>query len=214
MAILTPPPTFCGPLMTSFMLSPLPTTSPVSSFNQRQTVSGPISEFWRATVTIHGAGAGTAAKQGWRDTAAFINSLRGGVNRVRLFDRRRQPMRGAGGPLPTLALDQAYTAGVTTIRVKGLTPSQLVALAQDDHFSIGENLYTVIANVGSDANGEATVNFLPPLRSGVLENDSVNLNSPTGVFRLVGGYMDMSVPHYGRTQPMALEFFEDPEWAT
>lgn len=214
MAILTPPSTFCGPLNTIFTLSALPTASPVSSFNQRQTVSGPISEFWRATVVIHGAGAGTTAKPGWRDTASFINSLRGGVNRVRLFDPRRQPIRGVGGALPTLALDSTYPAGVTTIRIKGLVPSQLVGLARDDHFSIGENLYSVIENVGSDANGEATINFLPPLRAGVLENASINLIKPTGVFRLVGGYMDMSVPHYGRTQPMALEFFEDPEWAT
>lgn len=212
MAILTPPSTFCGPLSTTFMLSSLPTTSPVSSFNQRQSVSGPISEFWRAQIVLHGAGAGTSAKPGWRDTAAFIQSLRGGANRVRLFDARRTKLRGSGGVLPTLALDDTYMAGATSIRVKGLIPSQTIALARDDHFSIGENLYTVIENAGSDGSGEATVNFLPPLRHGVLENDSINLNKPTGAFRLVGGYMDMAVPHYMTTQPMTLEFFEDPEW--
>lgn len=212
MAILTPPSTFCGPLSTTFMLSALPTTSPVSSFNQRQTVSGPLSEFWRAQVVLHGAGVGMPDAPGWRDTAAFIQSLRGGENRVRLFDARRYPSRGAGGVLPTIAFAATALAGATTITVKGLIASQLVALANDDHFSVGENLYTVIGNAGSDGSGEATVTFLPPLRAGAAVNDSINLYKPTGAFRLVGGFMDMAVPHYRRTQPLTLEFFEDPEF--
>lgn len=210
--ILTPPSTFCGPLNTAFNLAPLVTTSPVSSFNQRSTVSGPISEFWKATVTLHGSRAGTTTKNGWRDTAAFINSLRGGENTVRMFDPRRYPMRGKGSALGTAALDASYPAGATTIRLKGLTASQLVALAQDDHFGIGENLYTAIANSGSDGSGEATISFLPPLRAGVAENDAVNLVKPTGVFMFMGGWSDASVPHYGTMQAMTLEFFEQPEF--
>lgn len=212
MAILTPPTSWCGPLMTSFMLSPLPTLSPVSSFNQRQTVNGPISEFWRATITLAGRRAGTVADPGWRDTASFIMSLRGGENRVRLSDPRRAVMRGAGSGGTTCAVSADAAAGATTLVVKALTASQSLALAADDHFGIGENLYTVMANVGSDGSGMATVTFLPPLRVGVAENDSINLSAPTGAFRLVGGWQDMAIPHYDRSPPMTLEFFEDPEF--
>lgn len=212
MAILTPPSSFCGPLMTSFTLAPLVTTSPVSSFNNRSVVSGPISDFWRAMITIHGSRAGTTAAPGWRDTEAFIASLRGGESTVRLFDARRYPMRGSGSAGGMAALDDSYPAGATTIRLGGLIASQLVALARDDHFGIGENLYTVLANSGSDGSGKATITFLPPLRAGVALADAVNLVKPTGKFRLIGGYQDNAVPHYGTTQAKTLEFFEDPEF--
>lgn len=211
MAILTPPTTFCGPLMTAFNLAPLVTSSPVSAFNNRATVSGPMSEFWRATYTLHGARAGTPAVPGWRDTSAFIMSLRGGISTVRLFDPRRYPMRGAGSLSGLAALDDNYPAGATSIRLKGLTASQLVAVAADDHFGIGENLYTAIANSGSDGGGEATISFLPPLRAGVAENDSVNFVKPTAVFMFMGGY-DAGVPHYGTMPSQSLEFFEQPEF--
>lgn len=213
MAILTPPSSWCGPLSVNMMLSPLPTISPVSSFNGRSRVTGPISEFWRATVTLKGARPGTIEAAGWRDTAAFIMSLRGGENRLRLYDPRRSPMRGAGSVSDTAAVAVAAVAGATSITLKGLTVSQAVSIAADDHFSIGENLYTATAHAGSDGDGEATVSFLPPLRYGVAPDDAVSLYRATGCFRLVGGYMDMSVPHYGRTEPMTLEFFEDPEWS-
>lgn len=212
MAILTPPSSFCGPLMTSFNLAPMVTTSPVSSFNNRSIVSGPISEFWRATITLHGSRAGTTASPGWRDTEAFIASLRGGESTVRLFDARRYPMRGKGSMSGMAAVDDNYAAGATTIRLSGLVASQLVAVARDDHFGIGENLYTVLANSGSDGSGKATITFLPPLRAGAALSDPVNLVKPTGKFRLTGGYQDNAVPHYGTTQPKMLEFFEDPEF--
>ena len=212
MAILTPPSSFCGPLNVNMMLSPIVTTSPASSFNGRQRVSGPISEFWRAVVTLKGARPGTVDDAGWRDTAAFIMSLRGGENRVRLYDPRRSPMRGAGSVTDTAAVGAAATAGATTLTLKGLIASQAVSLAADDHLSIGENLYTVTAHTGSNVSGQATVSLLPPLRYGVAENDAVSLYRPTGVFRLVGGWQDLTVPHYGRAGPLTLEFFEDPEF--
>jgi len=213
MAILTPPSSFCGPLSVNMMLSPIITTSPVSSFTGRTRVSGPMSEFWRAVVTLKGAKPGTTDAAGWRDTAAFIMSLRGGENRVRLHDPRRSPMRGAGSVSDTAAVGAAAAAGATSLMMKGLTASQAISLAADDHFSIGENLYTVTAHTGSNSNGEATVSFLPPIRYGVSENDAIGLYEPSGVFRLVGGWQDLAIPHYGRAGPLTLEFFEDPEWS-
>ncbi|MGV3649838.1 MAG: hypothetical protein ACO1OK_00300 [Devosia sp.] len=210
MAILTPPASFCGLLSTSLMLSPIVTSSPVSSFNQRSTVSGPISEFWRAQIVLPPRKQGSTSEAGWRDTAAFLMQLRGGVNLCRLFDPRRHPMRGAGSVLTTAAVASEAPAGATSVTLKGLKPSQIVALAADDHFTIGENLYTVISHAGSDLDGEATVSFLPPLRHGVATDDAVHLNKPTGVFRLVGGFSDLTVSFTGRAQPLSLEFFEDP----
>lgn len=213
MAILTPPASFCGPLNTTFMLAPVNTISPTSSFNQRSVVNGPLSEFWRVQVVLHGAKSGNFDVPGWRDTAAFLMSLRGGLNRARLFDPRRYPMRGTGAVLTTIAADDDYAAGATSIRVKGLIASKTLAMMADDQFGIGENLYTVLSHSGSDASGKATISFLPPLRAGIAENDSINIAKPTGVFRLVGGYQDLSVSHYDRSPPLTLEFFEDPEFS-
>ena len=213
MAILTPPASFCGPLNTMFMLAPLVTSSPVSSFNQRSTVNGPLSEFWRASVTIKGAKSGNFDVPGWRDTAGFLMSLRGGNNRARMFDARRSPMRGKGAAVgSTIAADASYAAGATTITVKGLLASQTLAMMVDDQFGIGENLYTVIVHSGSDVSGKATISFLPPLRAGLAENDSINLSKPTAAMRLVSGYQDLMVWHYDRSPPLTLEFFEDPEF--
>lgn len=212
MAILTPPSSFCGPLSTQMMLAPLATSSPVSSFNRRSIVDGPISEFWRAQVVLAPRKGGTYADPGWRDTAAFLMSLRGGANLARIYDPRRYPMRGAGGPFSTISLAANAVVGATTITVRGLTPNTAQALMADDHLGIGENLHTVINHAGSDNNGEATISILPPLRMAVAENDSINLVKPTAVMMLVGGYQDLSVLHTGRADPLVLEFFEQPEF--
>jgi len=86
-----------------------------------------------------------------------------------------------------------------------------VALAADDLMGIGENLYMVTADGGSDGSGEATVSFLPPLRQGVAEDDVVTLYRPTGLFRLVSG---AAVPALagGLSPAVSLQFAEDPDF--
>lgn len=212
MAILTPPESFCGPLNVRMMLSPLATSSPVSSFNRRSVVDGPINEFWRAQITIPGRKSGTYEQPGWRDTAAFLMSLRGGLNTARIYDPRRYPMRGAGGPFTTLSLDANAVVGATSITVSGLTANQARAMMADDHFGIGENLYTLTAHAGSDTNGLATISFLPPLRKAAAAGETVYIEKPTAVMMLVGGYQDLSVRHTDRAEPLVLEFFEQPEF--
>lgn len=212
MAILTPPESFCGLLNVTMMLSPLATSSPVSSFNRRSVVDGPISEFWRARIVLPARRAGSVAEPGWRDTAAFLMSLRGGANTARIYDPRRYPMRGAGGPFSTLSLAANAAVGATTITVRGLTPNQAQALMADDHLGLEENLYTVLTHAGSDSNGEATVSILPPLRKGHAENDTITTEKPTAVMMLTGGYQDLSVMHTGRADALTLEFFEQPDF--
>jgi hypothetical protein len=205
MTIYTPPTPFNGPLQTSFVLAPMTARSPVSAFNKYQRVSGPISEFWRVEIDLPGRKA-----DGWRDISAFLMLLRGGVNKARLSDHHR-PLRGAGGVSPVVNVEEAAVAGATTLVLNNMLPSEATALKRDDMIGIGENLYTVMFDAPSDADGKCSISILPPLRQGVGEGDAVNLNKPTGLFVLTNGLEALSSSHTGFSAPLTLSFFEDPD---
>ena len=135
--------------------------------------------------------------------------LRGGYNAARLYDHHR-PMRGTGGG-PVVNIDVDGVTGDTTITLRNLTASQSAALKADDMFGVGDNLYIVTADAPSDADGKATISFLPPLRKGVAVGDAVNLSNPTGLFLLTNGLEELSASHTGFSSNLTLSFFEDPD---
>ena len=205
MANLTPPSTFCGPLQSGLVLLSMTAKSPTSAFNQNQIVSGPITEFFQAEITL------PSRKDGeWRATSAFLMKLRGGMNKCRLYDPFR-PLQGAGGIASTVNVDVAALAGATSITLKNMVASQAVSLKADDMFGIGENLYLVTDTAASDGDGKVTVSFLPPLRKSVAEDDAVNLNRPTGLFTLTSGLDGLSASHSGFSSQLTLKFMEDPD---
>lgn len=189
-----------------FSLLPLSTSSPQSAFNPLMFTDGPTSEFWQVQATLV-----PQAGSDWRPVSALLRKLRGKRNKIRLYDPSRA-MIGAGGASPTINVLDAAEAGATTITLYGLTASQTVALAADDLIGIGENLYAVSDDVGSDADGYATVSILPPLRSGVAYGDAVNTYYPTGLFQLTEGGNSGTVIPGDIMQPITLSFIEDPDF--
>lgn len=188
-----------------FSLLSISATSQQSALNPIMFTDGPTSEFWQVEAELT-----SQFEDDWRDVSALLRKLRGRRNKVRLFDPSRG-MRGAGGASPTLNVRTNAATGATSITLYGLVPSQAVAIAADDQFSVGENLYAASDDAPSNADGEATVSFLPPLRFGAAEGDPVGTYYPTGVFQLRdGGNSGMVVP--GRREPLTLQFMEDPEF--
>lgn len=205
MTILTFDTTILQASSVDFSLVSLTAQSPASAFNRFSFTSGPTSEFWRAMLTIV---PGKSAH--WRELRALMIGLRGGRNKLRIYDPSSAPMRGAGGASPTINIAVDGEAGDESITLKNLTVSQAVALAADDKLGIGENLYTVTDDAGSDSSGEATVSILPPLRQGAAVDDPVNTLKPTGLFRLMSMPSIVTVPGL-MNQPVSLEFMEDPD---
>lgn len=189
-----------------FSLLSLSAMTQQSAFNPLSFTDGPTSEFWQVQATLTPMGA-----DDWRAISALLRKLRGKRNKIRLYDPSR-PMRGAGGASPTLnVLDDAAT-GATSITLYGLAVSQAVAFAADDQIGIGENLYGVSDDTGSNASGEATISILPPLRSGVAYTDAVNTLYPTGLFQLVEGGNSGTVIPGDIMQPLTLSFVESPDF--
>lgn len=205
MTIYTYPTSLMSLTKARFALRSLTAHSPQSAFNNQSFTSGPISEFWVVSLTVW-----AKTRNDLRDLRSLLFRLRGGRNPVRLFDLTSHPMRGAGGLSPTLNIAAAAVAGAESIEIKGLTPSQAVAIAADDKIGIGENLYSVMSDSGSDASGHCTVELLPALRLAVAEDDPVNTLRPTGLFRLMS-QPEMDVIPGEMIDPIQLEFMEDPD---
>lgn len=179
MAILTFPDALYRLAESDFALEPLVGHSEASAFNAQLYTTGPIVEVWRARVTLV-----PMVEADWRALRAFLFSVRGGQNLVRLHDKASETLQGAGGSSPTVNAQAAANAGATSITLKNLTASQAIGIAAGDMLGVGENLHTATADVASDGSGHATVSILPALRLGVAANDTINLAKPTGLFRL------------------------------
>ncbi len=212
MATLTYPESLWRCSTISFTLMAMSASTPQSAFNPLVFQSGPTVELWMPTVTIV-----PQDKDDLRETAALLRKLRGRLNKIRLYDPSR-PLRGAG-PGPTINVAADAAAGDTSIEVYGLTPSQAVALAADDRFGVGENLYALSSPAPSDSDGHATIDFLPPLRKGLAAGDALTLaavdardvTAPTGLFMLTSSPAQVVVP--GQiSQPLTLEFAEAPDF--
>jgi len=197
-----------------FPLQPLSTSSPQSAFNPFMFTDGPTSEFWQCTATLT-----PADDRDRRAIDALLRKLRGKRNKIRLYDPSRVRL-GAGATGPTVNFAAAAAAGDMTIQLTGFLPNEAIGLAADDVLGVGENLYAVSDDAPTDADGNITLNVLPPMRQGAAIGDPVTLASddiesitgPTGLFQLVGGADAATVVAGGIRQPLQLQFVEDPDF--
>lgn len=188
-----------------FTLQSLTAQSARSAFNGYWFTTGPIAEYWRVSLQITIGNADL-----YRPLRALMFSLRGGRNKLRLWDASSDPMRGAGALGPTINIGSDAGAGAESLSVTGLIVSQAVALAADDKIGIGENLYTVVSDAGSDSSGDATISILPALRRGVAAGDVINLLRPTGLFRLMS-VPDMTIVPAQVSEAFSIDLMEDPD---
>ncbi len=137
---------------------------------------------------------------------ALVTEMEGGLNRVRIFDfRRDRSLR----PRPIVAATTvaAAAAGATQVVMAGFSPYSIVLLP-GDYVGGDGRAHVVIARAVADASGVATVSFRPPLSAAVLAGSAV-LDAVTSPFRLVGDTAGMNETAARQTTTFTLEFAED-----
>lgn len=115
---------------------------------------------------------------------AFIARQRGGVHTFTWHHLGQPTPRGSapGAPL----VNGASQTG-TTLTTDGWTVSQADILLPGDLFAVNGELKRIVEAVDSDASGEATLTFEPPLRTAPADNVALTTTNPTTTFALLDG---------------------------
>lgn len=147
-------------------------TSPLNKSGQTLELPGAL---WTANIVYEALSGDDSAK-----LEAFLMDLGGMAGRFYLWDLMRPTPRGVGG---TGIITTATTA--KQIAASGFAHSATL-LKAGDKVGIGGELKTVTADVISDAGGNATISFAPPLRKPLATyiGGAVVTAAPTAVMRL------------------------------
>lgn len=135
---------------------------------------------------------------------AFIDGLRGSVNRVRAWDWRREAPLGVatGSPVVRVAATGA------SLELQGWTASTAGILLAGSWFSVNGELKRLRVSMNSDASGRSTAQFEPPLRALAAVSAPLLLAKPTSTFIMVS-----EPPRWGqqgaKVQSQTLSFEED-----
>lgn len=121
-----------------------------------------------------------------RKLKAFLAQLRGASGRFYMEDKTYLRLGTAAG---TPLVNGALQVGSTLI-TDGWTPSQALLLDAGDYISINYELKLITQAVSSDASGNATLTFEPPLRNSPIDDAVIVVNSPKAIFRLSGDESD------------------------
>jgi hypothetical protein len=111
---------------------------------------------------------------------ALMQRLRGKVNRLRMWDWRREAPLGiaTGTPLVRVAGTGA------TIATKGWTASTAGILKAGSYMGINGELKRLSVDMNSDGSGFSTAAFEPPLRATAPVDGAIVLVKPTALFIL------------------------------
>lgn len=119
-----------------------------------------------------------------RTLMAFLASLRGQAGRFYLkpFDHATPVGTAAGTGL----VNGASQTGSTLV-TDGWTPSQAGLLLPGDYFQVGSELKMITATIASDSGGNATLSFVPPLRTSPANDAAIITTNPTCIMALADG---------------------------
>jgi hypothetical protein len=112
---------------------------------------------------------------------AFLDDLEGVFGTFELTPPTEGTPRGT--PAGTPLVKGASQTG-RELLTDGWTPSASGVLKKGDWVQIGTQLLRVSADVSADGSGEATVRFMPRLRSSPADNAPLVTSNPKGRFRL------------------------------
>lgn len=132
-----------------------------------------VGSSWRATLTMDRLDELEAIAM-----EALLFEMDGIAGRVKLYDFGRTPNVVNGTP----RVNGANALG-TTIPTDGWTPSVKV-LKKGDYFTVNNELKYVLADVMSNASGQATIKFAPQLRVAPPDNALLEVAKPYAIFRL------------------------------
>lgn len=178
-------------------------TSPLTRATQTKELAGMR---WTASLRFRGLVDGEAAAM-----AAFLAQLRGEAGRFRVYNHSRPAPRGIATGTPLVADPGATIAiGDNSIPTDGWTVSQTGILLVGDMFMVNDELKIITADADSDAGGNATLTFEPPLRAAPADNAAINLGTgATAIMKLV----DDSQAGWAARSPLFHDFSLDIEEA-
>lgn len=194
------------PLSQSFFLQPHVggTESPITRTRKVYGLSAPR---WLTKLTFrHRAwGHGREAEKSAR-IEALIAEMEGGLNRVALWDfRRDRPLRPQA--ILTAPTVLAASKGATQLAIAGFSPYAVVFLPGDYVGGDGRP-HMVTSRAVADASGVANVSFRPPLSSDVPAGLAV-LNSVAAMFRLTSDTAGLNDTTARQVTTFTLDFVED-----
>jgi len=150
--------------------------SPFTFQGQTQVFAG---KRWLAEATFPPI-AGRDAAEPWN---AFFLALNGQEGTFLLGDlpvgesprgaATGEPRVKGAGQQGQILLTDGWNSNVTGILKSG------------DYFSINQRLYKMLQDANSDANGNATLQFWPNLRTSPSDGDDIITENPQGIFRLL-----------------------------
>ena len=144
-----------------------------SPFNgTSQTVRTPGSR-WVCSLTFSNQSDAQA-----RRIEALLAALDGEYGRVRLRDKGREAQTPAGSPV----VSDPNQSGVL-LYTRGWAASRLV-LRTGDYITVNDELKMVTADITSAADGTASIQIAPMLRTAPPANAAIEVAAPYGIFKL------------------------------
>jgi hypothetical protein len=114
---------------------------------------------------------------------ALLVKLRGGANRLLMYDIAQPTFRGVGGGTPLV--QGAAQTGIT-LAIDGCPISTTGWALPGDKFSVNGELKMIVSQANTDGAGQVTLTFEPPLRASPADNAPLTILQPTARFVLVG----------------------------
>jgi len=181
MTTLTWPSTLPRPAGLTFSLKP-----------NTQVFQSPLTQ---STQTLEIPGARWVASITWtelvqseiRTLRAFLARLRGRSGRLYLWDMSLETPAGIATGTP-LVNGAAQTG--STLTTDGWTISQTGILKAGDYIGVNGELKVITADANSNASGQATLTFEPPLRASPADNAAITVSAPKCTFRLADDDQD------------------------
>ena len=133
-----------------------------------------VGSAWKASITMNSLDELEAIA-----FEALLFEMDGLAGRVKLWDFGRTPNVVRGAP----RVNGANQKG-TSLITDGWTASVKV-LKKGDYFTVNDELKYCLADVTSNASGQATVRFAPQLRTAPADNLVIEVANPYGIFRLI-----------------------------
>lgn len=112
----------------------------------------------------------------------FLAKLRGMSGSFYAYDYAHQIPSGTANSSACLVKGANQTG--TSLATDGWTANQSSLFLPGDYFGVNNELKLVTSVCASNASGESTLIFEPPLRSSPADNAVITYNKPTAIFRL------------------------------
>lgn len=136
---------------------------------------------------------------------ALTDKLFGAVNRVRVWDWRREAPLGPATGTPNVRV----AAAGDELQTQGWTANVTGILKAGSYIGINGELKRLHTDLNSDASGRGTIKFVPPMRAVAPLSTPLVLVKPTALFVMTSGKPDF-LQEGARQRGVTLSFQEAP----